>query len=73
MHSSLPRDNAVRTIFVCCSSDRELITLSLFAASQTALSVSCSPGTTLVWQTTARVEPGEAVDVGDDVLGRGVF
>lgn len=49
------------------------MTLSLCAASHTALSVSSNPGTTLVWRTIVSVEPGEAVvDMGDDVLGRGV-
>jgi hypothetical protein len=73
MPSSLMRDSAVRTIFVCCSSGSKQITLSLCAASQTAFSVSSNAGTTLVWRTIAIVEAGEVVvNVGDGVLSRGV-
>jgi hypothetical protein len=55
MPSSLPRDSAARTIFVCCSSGSEAITLSRRAASQTAVSVSSRPCTTLVWRTSSRI------------------
>ena len=45
---------------------------SRWAASQTALSVSSNPGTTLVWRIILIVDPGERVeDMSDGVLGRG--
>jgi hypothetical protein len=60
------------SFFFCCSSGSKLMILSLCAASQTALSVPSSPGTTLVWRTISIVEGGEGVvDLNNGVLGRG--